>query len=344
MSEGYADGITVDAASSSITIGGAGVGNSINYYSGNGLSIAGSDVTVLGNGLTYNGSYTDGTGDGVLVDTTASDVTIGGTASGDANTLTANYGNDLEIMGASVTVTDNAIGSVLVDGGTSVTLSGNTLTSLTVSRGSATLSGAAASLDNVTVSGGTLTVAAALTVNDAFNLSSGTTYVNSGETLDFAYEANLTGGTLALQGGTVGASSTLYIDSGATVAGAGTIDGSVDNEGAISLGAPYARGALTITGDYTQESSGSLNVNLDSDSLTAVDQLLIDGAANLAGTLNVTLASGYTPTSGDVFEPLAYGSRSGTFGTINLPSYGGGSLTAYYDHSGYPDSLTLWAS
>jgi len=94
--------------------------------------------------------------------------------------------------------------------------------------------------------------------------------VNSGLTLDLAYEAVVSGGTVA---------------------------GSVDNAGDLSL-----LGTWTITGDYTQESSATLDLQINSAS--SVDQLLIGGAANLAGTLNVTLASGYTPSSGDVFEPL----------------------------------------
>jgi hypothetical protein len=167
-------------------------------------------------------------------------------------------------------------------------------------------------------------------VTSAFIQSSGTITVNSGATLDLEGSVTFSGGLLAMNGGTLELASTLDILSGATLAGAGTIDGSVDNSGDISLGAPFARGALTVTGNYTQESSGTLNITLDSQTITDGDGLVIDGTASLAGTFNATLAGGYTPTSGDVFELLESSGITGSFGSINLPTYGGGSLSSSY--------------
>jgi VCBS repeat-containing protein len=56
---------------------------------------------------------------------------------------------------------------------------------------------------------------------------------------------------------------------------------------------------------------------------TDYDQLKITGAASLAGTLKVSLTSGFTPAIGNTFTIMTYGSHSGTF-TTNLPTLAGG--------------------
>ena len=49
------------------------------------------------------------------------------------------------------------------------------------------------------------------------------------------------------------------------------------------------------------------------------DQLVVTGNANLAGTLDVSLLGEFHPSPGDSFTVLTYGSRTGTFTTVNLP-------------------------
>jgi len=44
----------------------------------------------------------------------------------------------------------------------------------------------------------------------------------------------------------------------------------------------------------------------------------------LAGALGVSLANDYSPTSGDSFALLSYGSETGTFSTLDLPHLSGG--------------------
>jgi hypothetical protein len=72
------------------------------------------------------------------------------------------------------------------------------------------------------------------------------------------------------------------------------------------------------------------------------DALQVSGLATLGGTLNVFLGPGYTPSPGDVFAVLTYGSRSGTFATINLPSLPRGHWDPRYDDASAPNELTLW--
>src|SRR5205823_1268547 len=68
------------------------------------------------------------------------------------------------------------------------------------------------------------------------------------------------------------------------------------------------------------------------------DRLAVGGAATLAGTLNVSMANGYTPNSGNTFQVITYASRSGAFSTVNGLELGNG-LTLYPDYN--PTNLTL---
>ncbi|MCH2184119.1 MAG: PEP-CTERM sorting domain-containing protein, partial [Mariniblastus sp.] len=49
------------------------------------------------------------------------------------------------------------------------------------------------------------------------------------------------------------------------------------------------------------------------------DRLVINGHANLAGTLAVTLVDSFTPLDGDTFDILDFSSVSGDFDLLNLP-------------------------
>jgi hypothetical protein len=70
---------------------------------------------------------------------------------------------------------------------------------------------------------------------------------------------------------------------------------------------------------------------------TDYSQLVVNGRARLAGTLNVQLANGYQPQPGNSFQPLLWCQSQGTFaqytGDSNLFSFS-------YDDSG----LTLVAN
>ncbi len=56
---------------------------------------------------------------------------------------------------------------------------------------------------------------------------------------------------------------------------------------------------------------------------TQYDYLDVTGAAALVGTLQVSLVNNFTPSPGQTFEILTWGSRSGTFSTLELPALGG---------------------
>src|SRR5690606_10720918 len=105
-------------------------------------------------------------------------------------------------------------------------------------------------------------------------------------------------GTTAVQAGTlvVGASAgngaalggDVSVAVGATLGGHGEIGGSVANAGMLSPGASI--GTLTIHGDYTQASDGTLVVEVMPDGRS--DRLVVDGKASLAGGAVVLAGTG----------------------------------------------------
>jgi hypothetical protein len=135
----------------------------------------------------------------------------------------------------------------------------------------------------------------------------------------------LNNGTLVLGNtgsGQVKASSGLTIAQGSTLAGIGTVVGSVTNSGNIDLGqfgAPL--GLLTVSGDYTQTGTGSLKLRLLQAQNHQYDSLAITGTATLAGTLTVVDLPGFNPAPGDIFTILTYAQEVGDFNQpYNLPA------------------------
>ena len=77
-----------------------------------------------------------------------------------------------------------------------------------------------------------------------------------------------------------------------------------------TLAAPVTLDAGTLSGTGAIQGSP-----------TGFDQLIISGAATLGGALNILLADGFLPTSGQSFSILQFGSRGGAqFASVNLPN------------------------
>ncbi len=111
------------------------------------------------------------------------------------------------------------------------------------------------------------------------------------------------GGTGTLLNG----SDALEITNGASALAQGSFTGNVSNQGILGFfGAPSV---ITITGNYTQSSSGTLDADLGGTSLAQYDQLEVSGTATLAGTLNVDLINGFTISPLEEFQIVTYGSR-----------------------------------
>lgn len=140
-----------------------------------------------------------------------------------------------------------------------------------------------------------------LTLTGNSSAFDGTTIVSAGG-LDIA--------PTSTSGGSLGGSVT--VENGAFVVGHGTIGGSLTNVGGIvaSLGAAVP---LSVSGSYTQNSGGTLEVGL---SPAAATRLAVSGSASLAGTLNIQAVpgnTGYVPFTSYVILNTTTGDVSGTF-------------------------------
>ena len=174
----------------------------------------------------------------------------------------------------------------------------------------------------VNVQSGTLSLAA--------GTNSATISVSSGATLNFAGSYTLTSASIISGSGAVAfsagttivagriAASTITVQSGAAITGAATLNGAVTNSGTIHVGGgPGVAGTLTINGSFTQTSTGVLNVEVGGTTAgSQFDQLIINGSANLGGTLNVSLLNGFVPAPGNSFPVLLFNASSGAFATI----------------------------
>lgn len=161
--------------------------------------------------------------------------------------------------------------------------------------------------------------------------NSGTIQLLSGElgpngTLGPGYTQ--TAGSLTLNGGNFTTGDNACNIQGGTVSGTGTITvGTLTNTGGV-IGPGMSAGTLSITGNpgnYTQSANGTLAIEIGG--LTAgtqYDQVIVTGAATLAGTLALTLINNFSPNPGDVFTVMTYASHTGNFSAITGTNMGGG--------------------
>jgi hypothetical protein len=80
---------------------------------------------------------------------------------------------------------------------------------------------------------------------------------------------------------------------------------------------------LTVNGNYTQSAGSTLQLNLLDPGHR--DVLHVTGQANFGGTLDVSFAVGApNAQAGDIFDILDFGSASGAFSALNLPTLSAG--------------------
>jgi len=266
--------------------GGGGGGGSSNTPSGATAGFGG------GNGGTNNwtgpvgGNGGSGYGGAVFV-------RAGGTLSFDANT---SFASDGVTAGAGGAITDASGNPVSGTPGQNGSAAGTALfvdtvqAQVNVSSGTNTLSETIGGTGGIVKQGaGTLVLSGANTYTGATEVGAGTLSVNGSST-----------------------SSTTTVDSGATLGGSGTITGDIVNNGNVAPGDPTT---LTVNGNYTQNSAGNLQVqinNLGNTPGVNSSLLSVAGLASVAGTVEIQPAAG-TYTNGTRYTFLEAGLISGTF-------------------------------
>jgi fibronectin-binding autotransporter adhesin len=259
------------------------------------------NFTTAGN-LTDNGKLTVNSGSTLTV---TGDLTNFNSSTKTLASGTYTVGGTLEFTGANI-VTNAA--NLTITGTTAKILNGttnglanfanNTGTFAVTGNGTFT-TGPADFTDSgaVTVAtGSTMTVGG----GDTYTQSAGTTTVDG--TLS-ASAINVTGGKILGAG---------KLTSSVTVGGGGTAP-------TISAGDSGKAGLLAITGSYTELSTATMNAFIGGATVgTQYSQLQVGSTASLAGTLTVTLASGFTPAIGSTFTVLKAGTVTGTFSNSTI--------------------------
>ena len=203
---------------------------------------------------------------------------------------------------------DTASGTISVSGAGAFT---NTGTIEAIGGGSLTMSTPPTNLSSGTLTGATWIVGSDSSMSLGANVTTdAATIILNGTGASFSSLSKLAkvaaGGSLQLLGGA----------SLATTA-------NLDNAGTVDL----APGTWNVTGNYTQEATGILDVGVGG--LTAgsqFSQLNVSSQATLDGTLNVSLLNGYAPSGGGSYRILTFGSRIGGFATVTGLSLARGQL------------------
>jgi fibronectin-binding autotransporter adhesin len=105
---------------------------------------------------------------------------------------------------------------------------------------------------------------------------------------------------------------------GGKLFGTGTVAASVNSKASVTAGDTATKAGTLSVNTYTQQSTGSLNVQIGGTTVgTQYSQLAVANGASLAGTLNIKLINGFVPAIGNTFTILTTSARTGTFATVN---------------------------
>ena len=278
-------------AGSNITLTNGGALNVHGNYANTGLSfpvlLSGSSGSVINIGGDL--SNTGGSAAPVPYATTMlsgdSALNVGGNLNSSANSLVSVSGRSTLNVGKNLNLTfGTEIGTTSLS--PSLSISGGSV--LTV--GGSLNSVASITVDNTSV----------LNTRGGFNQTAGSTLMNG------VLNAGCAG--VNVQGG--------------TFSGIGVVNGNVLMAGTLMPGNPT--GTLTINGNYTQTSTGTLAEQVGWINGMNANLLAVKGTANLSGTLAVSLLSGFQPTVGETFTLMTFLSDTGMFSSVILPNLGNG--------------------
>jgi autotransporter-associated beta strand protein len=251
----------------------------------------------LGNGGTAGSITGNVLNNGILAFNRSDFVTFEGSISGTGGVQHNGTGTTVLVANNTYTggTTINAGALQLGNGGTTGSIVGNVINNgaLIFNRSDAvTFGGVISGTGNlVKVGAGTLTLPGA-------NTYTGATTVNAGS---------------LIVDGSIASAQTL-VNPGGLLGGHGVIGGNLVNSGVVSPGS--SPGTLTVNGNYTQNPSGTLRIEVAGGSPGQFDVLAVSGHASLAGTVQLVRVGGLNLSLGDQITFLTASSVSGTFDTV----------------------------
>lgn len=322
-----------------LVVGVGGTGNSLTVSAGGQVI---NQSSTIGGSASGSGNSALVTGAGSLWLNNAA-LTVGG--DGDANELTLSAGG--QVRSASGVIGANGSGNSAVvtgsgslwfnDGSLTVGAGGNNnelqvLNGSLVAAADLTIGETGLTGNQVTVDGGTL----AITNSSTIEVRSGTLNVLSGSVLADTLVANTGSSVVNLNGGTMRIESAQINNGSAFRIGDGTRSAALylGNAGSTFAGGlVVANGGLlagtgsgiTMTGDYTQEPGGTLELGVTD--TTTYERLTVNGTATLGGVLRVVQNSDFEQASGDAIELI-----NATGGRVNE-----------YERANFINDTGLWA-
>ncbi len=271
-------------------------------------------------GFTNNGKLTVSAGSVLTINSISGPFNnlVGGTLSGGTYAVTGM----LQIGGAITTNTAN------------ITLTGPSAEILNTSAGTNALGSLTANSTKGVLS---LQSGQALTTATSF-INAGKTTVGAGSTLTVGGGYTQTAGTTTVDG-TLTAPTGLNLQKG-TLEGKGTLTAAVSSNGTLVVGdATTKAGVLTVTGSYSQQASGVLDVAIGGTTVgSQYSQMLVSNGVSLDGTLTIKLINSFVPTVGDTFTILTGSAVTGQFTKVNGSSINSGE---HFEVSYTPTAVTL---
>jgi len=175
-----------------------------------------------------------------------------------------------------------------------------------------------------------------LFANNSFNALQGGSFIIGDGELVFAYGVTFTGDSfISLGDGSVSFGALSYLYEDAILAGFGVVYGSLVNYGTIDIGG-LGIGRITINGTFTNANGALILIGIAGSGLNQFDQLVVNGTANLGGTVTVAFPT-YEYLPGDSFHLIEATQPIGSFDVLNLPDLG-----ALNWDSQYQDGLKLF--
>jgi autotransporter-associated beta strand protein len=109
------------------------------------------------------------------------------------------------------------------------------------------------------------------------------------------------------------------VESGATLGGNGNIAGGLSALGVVAPG--NSAGTLTVTGSAILAAGSTLVVEIGGGTPgSQYDRFIVTGQLSIGGNMAVALTNGFVPGIGASFDLIDWGSRSGLFTIVALPT------------------------
>jgi fibronectin-binding autotransporter adhesin len=231
--------------------------------------------------------------------------------------VTNGMSGNFSIQGSNVAITGNGNAQPALDNaGTFSITSGYNARSSTLTVGGGAVANEATGVMNVT--NGSMTVNSSGSISNA-----GQFVVASNGSVSGAGTFTQTGGVSQINGSLTQSQINVL---GGTLFGNGTISGPLSNSGGlVQGGAANSPGLLSVNGNVSQGSGGTLQELIDGTGSGQYSVLGISGSMGVDGTLDIFTGSGFNFVAGETFTIATFnpGNLTGQFATVEYGSYSG---------------------